>query len=80
MARNLFAVIDDDRSVGRTTAVLVESFRFRVAAFESALSHFSESPSPTSSYSEQFVQHYVTWRGPDLPEVYYGKGQYSSVN
>lgn len=36
MAENLISVIDDDESVRRTTARLVESFDFRVAAFESA--------------------------------------------
>ena len=36
MARNLISVIDDDESVRRTTALLIESFGFRAAAFESA--------------------------------------------
>ena len=36
MARNLISIIDDDDSVRRTTALLIESFGFRAAAFESA--------------------------------------------
>ena len=36
MAWNLISVIDDDQSVRRTTALLVEAFGFRAAAFESA--------------------------------------------
>ena len=36
MAKNLISVIDDDESVRRTTARLIESFGFRAAAFESA--------------------------------------------
>jgi FixJ family two-component response regulator len=36
VARNLISVIDDDESVLRTTARLIESFGFRAAAFESA--------------------------------------------
>ena len=36
MAWNLISVIDDDQSVRRTTALLVKSFGFRAAAFESA--------------------------------------------
>ena len=36
MARNLISVIDDDESVRRTTALLIESFGLRAAAFESA--------------------------------------------
>ena len=36
MAKNLISVIDDDESIRRTTRFLVESFGFRVAAFESA--------------------------------------------
>lgn len=36
MARNLISVIDDDESVRRTTKLLVESFGFRAAVFESA--------------------------------------------
>jgi FixJ family two-component response regulator len=36
MGRNLISVIDDDESVRRTTTLLIESFGFRAAAFESA--------------------------------------------
>jgi FixJ family two-component response regulator len=36
VARNLISIIDDDDSVRRTTALLIESFGFRAAAFESA--------------------------------------------
>ena len=36
MARNLVSVVDDDESVRRTTTLLIESFGFRAAAFESA--------------------------------------------
>lgn len=36
MAENLIAVIDDDESVRRTTKLLIESFGFRAATFESA--------------------------------------------
>jgi FixJ family two-component response regulator len=36
VAKNLISVIDDDESVRRTTTLLVESFGFRAAAFESA--------------------------------------------
>ena len=36
MASNLIAVIDDDESIRRTTTLLIESFGFRSAAFESA--------------------------------------------
>ena len=36
MAKNLISVIDDDESVRRTTALLIESFGLRAAAFESA--------------------------------------------
>ena len=36
MAWNLISVIDDDQSVRKTTALLVESFGFRAEAFESA--------------------------------------------
>jgi FixJ family two-component response regulator len=36
VARNLISVIDDDESVRRTTALLIESFGLRAAAFESA--------------------------------------------
>ena len=35
MVKNLISVIDDDESVRRTTTRLIESFGFRVAAFES---------------------------------------------
>jgi FixJ family two-component response regulator len=36
MARNLISVVDDDESILRSTRLLVESFGFRAAAFESA--------------------------------------------
>jgi len=36
MLRNLISVVDDDASVLRTTTLLIESFGFRAAGFESA--------------------------------------------
>jgi FixJ family two-component response regulator len=36
VAENLISVVDDDESVRRTTTLLIESFGFRAAAFESA--------------------------------------------
>ena len=36
MAKNLISVVDDDESIRRTTKLLIESFGFRAAAFESA--------------------------------------------
>ena len=36
MARNLISVVDDDESIRRTTTLLIESFSFRAATFESA--------------------------------------------
>ena len=36
MKRNLISVVDDDESVRRTTTLLIASFGFRAAAFESA--------------------------------------------
>ncbi|HEX3353618.1 MAG TPA: response regulator [Terriglobales bacterium] len=36
MAEDLISVVDDDEAVRRTTTLLVESFGFRAAAFESA--------------------------------------------
>jgi FixJ family two-component response regulator len=36
VTENLISVVDDDESVRRTTALLIESFGFRAAAFESA--------------------------------------------
>ncbi len=36
MTRGLISVVDDDESIRRTTAFLIESFGFRAAAFESA--------------------------------------------
>jgi FixJ family two-component response regulator len=36
VARHLISIIDDDESVRRTTRVLIESFGFRSASFESA--------------------------------------------
>jgi FixJ family two-component response regulator len=36
VARNLVSIVDDDEAVRRTTALLIESFGFPAAAFESA--------------------------------------------
>jgi FixJ family two-component response regulator len=36
VTENLISVVDDDESVRRTTTLLIESFGFRAAAFESA--------------------------------------------
>src|SRR5258708_12680836 len=36
MAWHLISVVDDDESIRRTTTLLIESFGFRAAAFESA--------------------------------------------
>ena len=36
MTENLISVVDDDESVRRTTTLLIESFGFRAATFESA--------------------------------------------
>ena len=36
MAGNLISIVDDDESVRRTTKLLVESFGYRAAVFESA--------------------------------------------
>ena len=36
MTENLISVVDDDESVRRTTTLLIESFGFRAAAFDSA--------------------------------------------
>ncbi len=36
MTKNLISVVDDDEAIRRTTTFLIESFGFRVAAFESA--------------------------------------------
>ena len=36
MPENLISVVDDDESIRRTTTLLIESFGFRAAAFESA--------------------------------------------
>ena len=36
MTENLISIVDDDESVRRTTTLLIESFGFRAAAFESA--------------------------------------------
>jgi FixJ family two-component response regulator len=41
VTENLISVVDDDESVRRTTALLIESFGFRAAAFESAESFLS---------------------------------------
>ena len=42
MTENLISVVDDDESVRRTTTLLIESFGFPAAAFESA-EHFLRS-------------------------------------
>jgi len=36
VTENLISIVDDDESVRRTTTLLIESFGFRAAAFESA--------------------------------------------
>jgi FixJ family two-component response regulator len=36
VTENLISVVDDDESIRRTTTLLIESFGFRAAAFESA--------------------------------------------
>ena len=36
MTENLISIVDDDESIRRTTTLLIESFGFRAAAFESA--------------------------------------------
>ena len=36
MTENLISIVDDDESVRRTSTLLIESFGFRAAAFESA--------------------------------------------
>lgn len=36
MAGNLISIVDDDESIRRTASLLIESFGFRAAAFESA--------------------------------------------
>ena len=36
MTSNLISVVDDDESIRRTTKLLIESFGYRAAAFESA--------------------------------------------
>ena len=41
MIANLIAIVDDDESVRRTTRLLVESFGFQTAVFESAESYLS---------------------------------------
>jgi FixJ family two-component response regulator len=41
VTKNLISVVDDDESVRRTTTLLIESFGFRAAAFESAESFLS---------------------------------------
>ena len=43
MAKNLVSVVDDDESIRRTTTLLIESFGFRAAAFESAESFLQSS-------------------------------------
>ena len=36
MSKNLISVVDDDESIRRTTTLLIESFGFQAAGFESA--------------------------------------------
>ena len=43
MASNLISIVDDDESVRRTTKLLVESFGYRAAVFESAESFLKSS-------------------------------------
>jgi len=43
VASNLISIVDDDESVRRTTKLLVESFGYRVAVFESAESFLKSS-------------------------------------
>jgi FixJ family two-component response regulator len=43
VTKNLISVVDDDESVRRTTTLLIESFGFRAAAFESAESFLRSS-------------------------------------
>ncbi len=43
MASNLISIVDDDESVRRTTKLLVESFGYRAAVFESAQSFLKSS-------------------------------------
>jgi FixJ family two-component response regulator len=42
-AANLISIVDDDESVRRTTKLLVESFGYRAASFESAESFLTSS-------------------------------------
>ncbi|MFZ0272505.1 MAG: response regulator [Acidobacteriaceae bacterium] len=42
MTRDLISIVDDDESIRRTTTLLIESFGFRAAAFESG-EHFLKS-------------------------------------
>jgi FixJ family two-component response regulator len=41
VAKNLISVVDDDQSIRRTTKLLIDSFGFRAAVFESAESFLS---------------------------------------
>jgi FixJ family two-component response regulator len=43
VASNLISIVDDDESVRRTTKLLVESFGYRAAVFESAQSFLKSS-------------------------------------
>lgn len=49
MTKNLISVVDDDESVRRTTTLLIESFGFRAAAFESAESFLSSGQLPDTT-------------------------------
>ena len=44
VTKDLISVVDDDESVRRTTTLLIESFGFRAAAFESAESFLRSGP------------------------------------
>ena len=46
MTANLISVVDDDESVRSATTLLVESFGFRAAAFESAETFLSSGHLP----------------------------------
>jgi FixJ family two-component response regulator len=48
-ARNLISIIDDDESVRKTTTLLIESFGFRTAGFESAETFLTSGQLPDTS-------------------------------
>ena len=49
MAGNLISVVDDDEAIRRTTSLLIESFGFRAAAFESAESYLRSAQAQETS-------------------------------